>query len=79
IVLRPVLSEAVTRCQERGGDTLTDPGPIRDLHRQFSSLGEFADHSIDTAGQDRAETLSAVHAALASGRYRLRSGIAADR
>ncbi|EPA2556137.1 AAA family ATPase [Escherichia coli] len=34
VVLRPALDVAIRRCQERGGNTLTDPGPITELHKQ---------------------------------------------
>lgn len=71
IVLRPVLSDAIARCQQRGGDTLTDPGPISELHKQFSALDDLERHVIETAGQNRAETLQAVQSALAGGNYGL--------
>jgi gluconate kinase len=71
IVLRPILSDAIERCQQRGGDTLTDPGPISALHRQFSALDELEQHVIETAKQSRAETLEAVHAALGNDNFRL--------
>ncbi|RZS77868.1 AAA domain-containing protein [Phyllobacterium myrsinacearum] len=71
IVLRPVLSDAIERCQQRGGDTLTDPGPISALHQQFSALNGLEQHVIETAGQNRADTLEAVHAALVKGNFRL--------
>ena len=71
IVLRPSLDAAIERCRLRGGDTLTDPEPIGALHRQFSTLGEFENHAIDTAGHRPDDTLAAVHAGLVSGRFRL--------
>jgi gluconate kinase len=71
IVLRPVLSDAIERCQQRGGDTLTDPGPISALHNQFSALDELEQHVIETAGQNRVETLEAVRAALVTDTFRL--------
>ncbi|QND13552.1 AAA family ATPase [Rhizobium leguminosarum bv. trifolii] len=73
VVLRPPLDVAIRRCRERGVDTLTDPGPIAELHRQFSSLGAFERHVLSTDGQDRKETLGAVIEAVQSGSFRLAS------
>lgn len=72
-ILRPPLDVAIRRCRERGGDTLTDPGPIAELHRQFSSLGAFERHVLSTDGQGRKETLGAVIEAVQSGAFRLAS------
>ncbi|HBN6246026.1 TPA: hypothetical protein L3M79_003824 [Clostridioides difficile] len=36
------------------------------MHNQFSALDGLEQHVIETAGQSRAETLEAVHAALAN-------------
>jgi hypothetical protein len=71
IVLRPLLDEAIERCRLRGGNTLTDPGPISALHQQFSSLDELENHAIDTAGLDPAQTLGAIKAALSDSRLYL--------
>jgi predicted kinase len=71
VVLRPSLAVALTRAQGRGAGALTASGPIRDLYRQFSALGEFEAHAIDTSGHTAADTLAAVRAALARGRFRL--------
>ncbi|MBZ6075207.1 ATP-binding protein [Microvirga puerhi] len=73
IALRPSLETAIRRCRERGGETLTDPGYIAELHRQFSSLGELERHVLKTDGNDRQQTLSAVIEALESGAFRLSS------
>jgi len=71
VVLRPPLEVAIERCRQRGGDTLSDPGPIGDLHQQFSDLGELEPHALRTDGQSRGDTLAAVAAAVESGRFRL--------
>jgi DNA polymerase III delta prime subunit len=73
VILRPPLDVAIRRCRERGGNTLTDPGPIAELHRQFSSLGAFERHVLSTGGQDRKDTLGAVIEAVQSGAFRLAS------
>lgn len=75
IVLRPLLDEAIERCRLRGGNTLTDPGPISALHQQFSSLGDLENHAIDMAGLNRAQTLEAIKAALLDSRYYLESSL----
>lgn len=71
VVLRPPLDIAISRCQARGGDTLTAPEPITALHRQFAALDELETHAIATEGQSPADTVQAVIAALAGGRFRL--------
>jgi len=71
IVLRPPLAAAIERCRLRGGDTLTDPGPIAALHEQLGSLGELERHVLETDGQSRQDTLRAVAEALESSAFRL--------
>jgi len=71
IVLRPDLDAAIERCRLRGGDALADPEVIDSLHKQFSVLGEFGNHIIETVGHSPEETLAAVHAGLVSGHFRL--------
>ncbi|MDH1303057.1 AAA family ATPase [Achromobacter sp. K91] len=51
VVLRPPLSVVITRCQQRGGDTLVDPAAIASLHGQFGSLGALERHVL-TIGDD---------------------------
>ncbi len=71
VVLRPALDEAIRRCRERGGNTLTDPGPIAELHRQLSSLGSLERHALPIDAHSREDTLGAVAAAIRSGGFRL--------
>jgi chloramphenicol 3-O-phosphotransferase len=71
VVLRPSLRVALARAQGRGDETLTLSGPIRDLYRQFSALGEFENHVIDTSDHTAGDTLAAVRAALCGGGFRL--------
>lgn len=71
IVLRPPLAAALERCRQRGGDTLTDPGPISALHERFSALEKLENHVIETSGHTPEETLAAIEASLVSGRFRL--------
>ncbi|EAA8855164.1 AAA family ATPase [Escherichia coli] len=71
VVLRPALDVAIRRCQERGGNTLTDPGPITELHKQLSSLGQLERHALPIDAYTREETLAAVIQAVRSGTYLL--------
>ncbi|WP_324617335.1 ATP-binding protein [Microvirga alba] len=71
VVLRPLLDVVIRRCQERGGDTLTDPGPITELHKQLSSLGQLARHVLPIDADTREDTLAAVIKAVQSGTFRL--------
>ena len=73
VVLRPPLDVAIQRCRERGGDTLTDPGPITSLYRQLSSLDQLERHVLSTKGQTPEATLSAVIRAVQSGEFHLRA------
>jgi energy-coupling factor transporter ATP-binding protein EcfA2 len=73
IVLRPPLADAIARCRGRGGETLTDPGPITELHGQFAQLGALERHALDTDGLNPQQTLHLVVDALASGAFRLRA------
>ncbi|UYN98426.1 MAG: AAA family ATPase [Devosia sp.] len=71
IILRTSLEDAVTRCQARGGDSLTDPTVVADLYGQFTDLGPFEAHVLDVTGLTPEDTETAVASALASGGYRL--------
>lgn len=71
IVLRPSVDEAVARCSARGGDSLTDPVVVAQMHRLFADLGPYQRHVLPTDGLDRQQTHDAAIAAMESGRYRL--------
>lgn len=71
VVMRTGRDEAIARCQARGGDSLTDPVVVADLHHQFADLDPYEPHALDVGGLDRAGALGAVMDALASGNYRL--------
>lgn len=71
LVLRPSVDEAVARCLARGGDSLTDPVVVAELHGQFADLGLFERHVLATAGMERNDVLEAVAGAVASGAFRL--------
>lgn len=72
IALRPERAETLARAQGRTApDALVDEGPILSLWDQFAQLGALDAHAIDTTRHSAAETLAAVTAAIAGGRYRL--------
>jgi len=72
IVLRPDLEEAIRRCRERGGDTLSDPVPISALHQEFGNLDALEAHSLAVAGLSADETCNAIGNAVGSGRFWLK-------
>lgn len=71
VVLRTSAGEAVSRCQLRGGDSLSDPDVVRSLHAEFSDLGDYEPNSLDVSGIDPASAVEGVRVAVRSGRYRL--------
>lgn len=71
LVLRTSAEEAVARCSARGGDSLSDPEVVRQLHAEFCDLGAYESHVLDVGGLDRTGTVAALCAALASGEYHL--------
>lgn len=72
VVLRPPLDVAIQRCLDRGGETLSDADVIASLHKQFSDLGKFEDHVINTDGHDVDQTFADVARALLDGSHLLR-------
>lgn len=71
ILLRTTAAEAVERCAARGGDSLSDPNVVADLHAQFVDLGPYESHVLSVSGQNRQEGLQAVISGLQSNRYRV--------
>lgn len=71
IVLRPPVDAAIARCLARGGDSLTDPGVVADLHGQFADLGPYGKYVLDTTGFTPRQALDTVVAALEGGTHRL--------
>lgn len=74
LVLRPDEATTLHRATSRGNDALLDPAPVRQLHRQFSFLGELEPHAIDTTQLTIDQTVDAALSAIRSGRYVLTSG-----
>ncbi|AZM46219.1 nucleoside/nucleotide kinase family protein [Streptomyces sp. WAC 06738] len=72
VVLRPDEQTTLARATARTGpDALTDPGPVRAMHREFADLGPYETHALDTGGQPPEATAAAVRDAVAAGTYRL--------
>lgn len=71
IVLRTTAAEAVARCAARGGDSLTDPTVVAELHAQFADLGQFEGNVLPVDGLDPDQTQGALIPALLSGAHRL--------
>lgn len=70
VVLRPSRDETLRRAQARTtAGALVDAGPVLAMWDQLGDLGPLERHVVDTTGQDAAQTASAVHAAVSSGRY----------
>jgi energy-coupling factor transporter ATP-binding protein EcfA2 len=72
IVLRPSREETLRRAQARTDvAALVEENPITSLWEQFSDLGEWEGHAIDTTRQTPAETSAAVRSAIEGGRFLL--------
>ena len=76
ILLRAPVEVAIARCQARGGDSLTDPAVVAEVHAMFADLGEYEPHVLPIGHLDPQATLTAVVEAVSSGRYRLTSASA---
>jgi hypothetical protein len=49
VVLRPTETVVTARAISRGLDALTDPEPIRHVYREFSGIGPYERHVIDSS------------------------------
>jgi hypothetical protein len=71
VILRPDEATALRRAASRDGHTLTDPEPIRSLHRQFTDTGVFEGHVLDSTQLSPQATSDAVLHGLAEGNPQL--------
>jgi predicted kinase len=71
VVLQPDEATTLARAVARGDGALTEPEPLRDMHRQFRDLGSYARHAIDSTGLDPAATADLVSRGLAAGQFLL--------
>lgn len=70
VVLRPSAPVALAHAKART-EGLGESGPILDLHRQLSALGDLERCAVDTTLQTPQETLNAVRRAIGSAAFRL--------
>jgi len=79
-VLRPDVETSIARAQRRvleseeHRDALADEGPIRHMWNQFSDLGPFEPHVIDTSDVGPEETALLIHRRIADGHLRFPAG-----
>ena len=83
VVLRPARTVAAQRVRGRPEDELTerheaiaslrpeDPGAVARMYREFSALGPYEKHVIDTSVMSAQETAEVVRKLVATGRVRL--------
>jgi len=71
-VLRADVETSVRRVRERNSHGLRAEPVVRDLHRQFSRLGELETHVIDSSTSSAERLAEEVRTALATGRLALR-------
>jgi tRNA uridine 5-carbamoylmethylation protein Kti12 len=71
VILRPDQATTLRRATDRGGPALADPEPIWSLHRQFSDIGDFGRHVIDSTQLSPQATMDAVRRGLDEGTYLL--------
>jgi hypothetical protein len=71
VVLRPDETTTLQRATSRGDDALTDPEPVRSMHRQFTDLGTLERHALDSTQFNPQTTADTVLHGLAEGTYLL--------
>jgi predicted kinase len=71
VILRPDRATALLRATSRPSPALTNPGPIGQLHREFTDTGAFEVHVLDSTRLSPQATADAVLHGLAEGTYRL--------
>jgi adenylate kinase family enzyme len=65
VVLRPSRTVSLARAQQRSTpDALVDEAPFLSLYDQFTHLGDYENHVLDTTEQTAAETVKAVTSAI---------------
>lgn len=75
VVLIPSEEESVRRaCARTGSGAMTDAEVVRTMWRAFQRFAPPAANVVDSTGQPAAETVAAIQAALADGRFRLDAG-----
>jgi predicted kinase len=68
-VLRPDEATALRRARNRGPDALTAAEPIQGMYRQFTDLGSYEQHVIDSTTLDPTATVERIQQGLATGQF----------
>jgi len=71
VILRPDQATALHRAVSRGDHALTNPEPIRSLHHQFTGIGAFERHLLDSSQLSAQATADAFLHGLAEDTYHL--------
>ncbi|MFI9629365.1 AAA family ATPase [Streptomyces sp. NPDC052042] len=71
IILRPNQHTTLERTTSRADDALTDPEPICSLHGQFSNLGVYEEHVLDSTNLTAEATADSILQDVARGAYLL--------
>jgi hypothetical protein len=71
VILRPDQATALRRAASRDSHALTDPEPIRSLHHQFTGIGAYEGHVLDSTQLTPQATADAVLHGLSEDTYRL--------
>jgi hypothetical protein len=71
VVIRPSEAVATIRSRTRTDNPIVDYAHLRPLYAQLSALAVLESHVIDSSAQSVEETLTAVRAGLAAGRFRV--------
>ncbi|WP_430332934.1 AAA family ATPase [Rhodococcus sp. ACT016] len=75
VVLRPQRNITLKRAQARTAPSaLIDEEPILSMWDQFSDLGEFENHVLDTSGETEERSMRRAAEAILDGRFRLLAG-----
>jgi gluconate kinase len=79
VILRPDEHTTLHRAVSRSDEALTTPEPVRSLHRQFSDLGVYEGHTLDSTRLDPETTADAVLHGLGEGTYLLKPRSVSDK
>jgi hypothetical protein len=71
VILRPERDVALARAVERTDGGLNERGTVLKMHEEFSSLGEFERHVVDSSAMSTEETAVALRSGWDAGRFRL--------
>jgi predicted kinase len=73
VVLRPDMATTLERATARGDGALTEAEPIRALHGQFTGIGDYEGHVLDTSDLTAPATVQAILRGMADGALLLAS------